>query len=66
MNETVKQDCIYKDCKYRGSFDYQPCCIYMLVTGEPRGCKISECNKYKAGKVTVVSHMSGMHYKNDI
>ena len=43
MNETVKEHCIHKDCKYRTRFDSQPSCGYMMITGKPRGCSISKC-----------------------
>lgn len=35
----------------------------MMITGKPRGCKISECNKYEAGKLKVVSYMEGFWYE---
>ena len=50
--EYVTTHCKHKDCAYRrtdatlGGF-----CNYCGITGEARGCKISECNKYeKKGK----------------
>lgn len=46
--ETIK-DCKHKDCIYRptraGSAIQT--CDYCLITKMPRGCKISECDKYK-------------------
>lgn len=62
MNETVKEHCRWRDCKYRTRFDSQPSCGYMIITGRPRGCKISECDKYEPGKVKIVSRMEGMRY----
>ena len=49
--ETVDNDCKHKDCYYRLRFD-GTCeyCAYCLVEYELRGCKISECNRYKRGK----------------
>lgn len=35
----------------------------MMITGKPRGCKISECNKYETGKLKVVSYMEGFWYE---
>lgn len=60
--ETVKDDCKHIDCKWRGRFDSQPVCQYMMITGKPRGCKISECDKYEAGKIGVRSYMEGLFY----
>ena len=62
MNETVKEHCIHKDCKYRTRFDSQPSCGYMMITGKPRGCSISKCDKYSQGKIATVSKLGGMHY----
>ena len=66
MVETVKKYCVHDDCRYRSYFDKQPCCIYMIITGYPRDCKISECNKYKAGKKKLKSCLDGFHYVNDL
>ena len=61
--ETVDKDCKHKDCKYRVrgvvSFEY---CKYMLVTGRPRGCSISACDKYEPGSVRPKSKLEGLHY----
>ena len=62
MIETVKEHCEHLDCMYRGRFDSQPCCMYMIVTGCPRGCDISKCNKYKAGKRKVLQDMDGFRF----
>lgn len=62
IHELVREDCIYEDCKYRGSFAHEPACMYMLYTGKPRGCKISECTRYKKGKGIVTSCFDGFHY----
>ena len=50
--ETVKEHCRHKDCIYRGQIDagWTPICTYAMVEGRARGCKISECDKYKSGK----------------
>ena len=60
--ETVKKDCKHVDCKWRGRFDSQPVCMYMMITGKPRVCKISECDKYDSGKLRVVSKKGGVWY----
>lgn len=60
--ETVRDDCKHEDCKWRGWFDHQPACLYMMITGRPRDCKISECEKYKPGKVGVRSNIGGFWY----
>lgn len=28
-----------------GRCNHQKCCHYMLMTGEPRGCKVEDCDK---------------------
>lgn len=60
--ETVKRDCTRLDCKYRGHFDSQPCCVFMIVTGKPRGCSISECARYSPGKLKMASYAEGFRY----
>lgn len=55
MNEEVEEcrtHCKHKDCIYRGQIDagHTPVCLYAMYEGRARGCKISECDKYKAGK----------------
>lgn len=54
-NETVElcsTHCRHKDCIYRGQIDagHTPVCLYAMYEGKARGCRISECDKYKAGK----------------
>ena len=39
--------CKHPDCFYHGTKNTTPTCDYLLHTGTPRGCKISECDKYK-------------------
>ena len=39
-----------RDCKYRGRMSRTPCCDYILIKKEPRGCDITECDKYEKGK----------------
>lgn len=63
--ETVKTHCKHIDCKYRGRFDSQPACVYMAVTGRPRGCSISECDKYSPGKLRTVSKLGGFIYEDE-
>jgi hypothetical protein len=46
---TVASTCP-KDCKYRGLMSGTPCCDYILIKKEPRGCDITECDKYEKGK----------------
>lgn len=50
--ETVRNHCIHKDCVYRSYIDggATPICYYAVLEGRSRGCKISECDKYKGGK----------------
>lgn len=39
--------CRHPDCFYHGTKNTTPTCDYLLHTGTPRGCKISECDKYR-------------------
>lgn len=39
--------CRHPDCHYRSAKNTVPTCDYILRTGMPRGCKVSECDKYK-------------------
>lgn len=50
--ETVLEHCTHPDCIYRGAIDagYTPVCLYCLYEYKARGCKISECDKYRSGK----------------
>ena len=42
-----------KDCKYQGWVGSIPCCDYILITGEPRGCEVGKkCDKYISKKRT--------------
>lgn len=46
--ETVKE-CKHKNCAYRSKMSNKAIetCDYFLITNKPRGCKISECDKFK-------------------
>lgn len=54
--ETVEENCPHKDCVYRsfltgfigvnGKWEKVDICYYIGYTHKPRGCKISECDKY--------------------
>ena len=50
--ETVAQHCKHPECIYRSQIDggSTPICFYAVLAGEPRGCRISECDKYVAGE----------------
>lgn len=41
-----------KDCVYMAYIDggWTPICYYAVIMRKCRGCRISECDKYKAGK----------------
>ena len=60
--ETVEEYCSQKDCIYRSPLtSYQvDYCNYIVVEGKPRGCSISTCDKYKAGKKKVVMTRRGL------
>ncbi len=49
--ETVEEHCQHPDCYYRMKLD-DSChyCGYCIVEYQLRGCKISECTRYKRGK----------------
>lgn len=51
--ETVDEHCKHKDCVFRGHLSHvknsTACCDYLYLTGKRRGCKISECDKYRKG-----------------
>ena len=50
--EEVRFHCTHPECIYRSSIDAGtiPICFYAVLAGELRGCKISECDKYKDGR----------------
>lgn len=49
-HEEVWSHCKHEDCIYRIGFTRSDeCCAYMLATDRPRGCSISQCDKYKSG-----------------
>lgn len=50
--ETVVEHCKHEDCIYRSFIcgGAIPICFYAVIEGKSRKCKISECDKYKAGE----------------
>lgn len=50
--ETVREHCKNTDCVYRSKLlgCGTPFCQYCLIEEHSRGCKISECDKYKPGE----------------
>lgn len=54
--ETVEEHCQHKDCLYRLILDSKrtPFCGYILIEERMRGCRISECDKYRRGKREVI------------
>lgn len=49
--ETVKQHCKHEDCVYRRHLEaWTPYCDYIGVEKQPRGCDISNCDKYRPGR----------------
>lgn len=66
MVETVREHCQHKDCKYRSAAYVGETCDYMLVTGKPRNCNISVCDKYESGERVLKSTLGGFIYDNDI
>lgn len=51
--QLVSTHCKHEDCIYRSYITYNgrvPVCLYAVFECQPRGCKISECNRYIPGK----------------
>lgn len=44
----------WETCRYRETYGWNgnryAMCGYMLKTGQQRGCKVADCDKYKAEK----------------
>lgn len=63
IEELVDQLCP-KDCIYRvpltPTTDF---CAYCLAKYEPRGCKISECDKYRTGVRKVIMGLGTLNYE---
>ena len=63
MEESTRDHCKHEDCKYRGTFDNRPACLYILRVGHSRGCSISECDKYIASKGHIESRDEGFKWE---
>lgn len=50
--ELCSTHCKHPECIYRSQIEggNTPICFYAVLAGEPRRCKISECDKYKDGR----------------
>ena len=50
--ELVSECCEHLDCMYRSQIygGFIPICYYAVIEGHSRECRISECDKYKAGE----------------
>lgn len=50
--ETVDEHCRHEDCVYRMRLDLygRYFCNYAAMERRSRGCSISECDKYRAGR----------------
>ena len=66
MSETVIKHCKHEDCKYRCKLGKDACCVYILIKGVSRGCKISECDKYQAGKIVYKSTLEGFIIDDEV
>lgn len=53
--ETVNEHCKHTDCMYRGKVGTTDTCDYIIYKHQSRGCKISECIRYKRGRKKVNS-----------
>lgn len=61
--ETVEEHCVHMDCVYRMTLERGvPFCNYCAMEEEPRGCKISECTRYRTGTRTVTMTKEGLHF----
>ena len=60
--ETVDEHCKHKDCIYRCRLNFYRTdyCNYSVMVGKPRGCSISECDKYKQGRMKVTMTDAGL------
>ena len=60
--ETVKEHCKHEDCYYRRRIGSRTkddgYCNYACMEHMPRGCKISECDKYKPQAAERRPHMN--------
>jgi hypothetical protein len=65
MIETVAKNCPHKDCMFRSQVSGVPYCAYIAITRHPRGCSISDCDKYKKGKTRRVSTLGGIEFQYD-
>lgn len=60
--ETVEECCKHEDCIYRKyirSGSQVSVCMYAAIEHQSRGCKISECTRYKAGTKTKAKMKTG-------
>lgn len=54
--QTCQEHCKHEDCIYRRTLGHDtPICFYAVIMRESRGCKISECDKYRRGTKKVKS-----------
>lgn len=62
--ETVDEHCKHPDCVYRVKLDSNPTffCNYCVMENELRGCRISECTRYRAGTRRVEMTKEGLEY----
>ena len=64
--ETVEEYCRHKDCVYRQSLDgVIDFCNYCVMEEEPRGCKISECIRYRKNRKCVTMTTRGLWWEID-
>ena len=67
--QTVNEHCRHLDCKYRGKMTSlgfgQEWCMYCYITGHPRKCEISKCDKYSKGKLKRQNTKEGIRFYDD-
>lgn len=62
--ETVEECCGHPDCVYRLILDARgtPFCNYCVMEQELRGCRISECTRFRTGIRKVEMVKDGLYY----
>lgn len=59
VDKLCPTDCIYR-IRFTPTTD---CCAYCLFKKQSRGCRISECDKYRRGKRRVVMELGTLEFR---
>ena len=66
MIETVAEHCKHENCRYRRRLSFvDDACFYLYYTGNLRRCPISQCDKYKPGKIRTVMNIDKVRFYDD-